>query len=248
VTLESARVAGLDPRAFDVAIRASDDGRASDDVKLRQIVEPVLSAGALSVGSAQIPFNVRDGRIRVGATTLEADGGRAIISGGYDIPADQADIRASLVSTAAGPAASRPEIQVFAAGSPDALDRTVDVAALSSWLAVRAIDRETRRLDSIERGDQPPAAAPPSAGVQGAVSPGQPPSGPRRPMPKLRVSAPRPPVAPPNPNAPVVSQQVAPLPPPIEVRPAPAPVRQPKPRQPLALTPPAANPQLRSAF
>jgi AsmA-like C-terminal region/AsmA family len=269
VTLESARVAGLDPRAFEVAIRASDDGRATDDVKLRQIVEPALSAGALSVASAQIPFTIRDGRIRISATTLDAEGGRAIISGGYDIPADQADIRASLASTAAGPAASRPEIQLFAAGTPDALDRTVDVAALSSWLAVRAIDRETRRLDSIERGDPPtaapaslpppaaapPPAAPPPAGATSAVPSGQPLSetpipgrDPLRLPPRPKVSAPRPPAAPPNPNAPVVTQQAAPLPPPIEVRPAPGAVRPPpKPRQPLALTPPAASPP-RSAF
>jgi len=59
VTLESAKVAGLDPRAFEVAIRASDNGQATDDVRLRQIVEPALSAGALSVASAQIPFSVR---------------------------------------------------------------------------------------------------------------------------------------------------------------------------------------------
>ena len=64
--------------------------------------------------------------------------------------------RHAVAPAAAGPAASRPEIQLFAAGSPDALDRTVDVAALSSWLAVRAIDRETRRLDSIERGEPHP--------------------------------------------------------------------------------------------
>jgi hypothetical protein len=101
VTLQSARVAGLNPRAFDAAIRASDDGKATDDVKLRQIVEPVLAAGALSVASAQIPFNIRDGRLRIGATTLDAEGARAIVSGGYDIPADQADIRASLAPRSA---------------------------------------------------------------------------------------------------------------------------------------------------
>ena len=166
MTLESARIAGLDPRAFDAAIQASDSGQATDDIKLRQIVEPVLSGGALAVASAQIPFNIRDGRIRIGATTLDAEGARAIISGGYDIPGDQTDIRVSLASTAAASTTSRPEIQVFAVGSPDALDRTVDVAALSSWLAVRAIDRETRRLDSIERGEPPPAvpaSIPPAA-------------------------------------------------------------------------------------
>ena len=99
VTLESAAIAGLDPRAFDAAIRASDAGQATDDTRLRQIVEPVLSAGALPVASAQIPFTIRDGRLRVDATTLDADGARAIVSGGYDIPADQADIRATLAST-----------------------------------------------------------------------------------------------------------------------------------------------------
>ena len=261
LTLESSRVAGLDPRAFDVAIRASDNGQATDDARLRQIVEPVLSGGTLSVASAQIPFNIRDGRIRVGATTLDAEGARAIISGGYDIPADQADIRASLASTATGSVTSRPEIQLFVVGSPDALDRTVDVAALSSWLALRAIDRETRRLDSIERGDRPPlpASIPPRAAV-GAPDPAasdqplsevpMPGRNPHQAPPKPRLAVPRPPAAPPTPNAPpAVSQQLAPLPPPIEVRPAPGPgvVRPPKPKPPLVLTPPVANPQ-RSAF
>jgi large subunit ribosomal protein L24 len=40
VTLVSAKVAGLDPRAFEVAIRASDNGEATDDTRLRQLVEP----------------------------------------------------------------------------------------------------------------------------------------------------------------------------------------------------------------
>jgi uncharacterized protein involved in outer membrane biogenesis len=254
VTLESARIAGLDPRAFDAAIRASDSGQVADDRKLRQIVEPVLSAGALSVQSAQIPFSIADGRLRVGATTLQADGARAIISGGYDIPADQADIRASLASTAAGEAPGGPEIQLFAAGPPDALDRNVDVASLSSWLAVRAIDRETRRLDSIERGEPLPAlpaSIPPPAVTPDAVPLDQPLSSvpipgrdPRRPPFQPRVGAPRPPATTARPNTPVISQQAAPLPPPIEVRPAPGPgaARPPKPKPPLALTPPPANP------
>jgi uncharacterized protein involved in outer membrane biogenesis len=254
LALESARVAGLDPRAFDAAIRASDNGQATNDIRLRQIVEPALSAGALSVASAQIPFNIRDGRIRVGTTTLDAEGARAIISGGYDIPADQADIRVAIASTTAGAATSPPEIQLFVVGSPDALIRTVDVAALSSWLAVRAIDRETRRLDSIERGDPtaalpasitPSAPAQPSTGASDAELSGIPLSevpasgrDPRRPLSRPRIGVPHPPFAPSN--APVAAQQLAPLPPPIEVRPTPSIVR--KPRPPLALTPPAAAP------
>src|SRR5439155_22579592 len=87
VTLNSAEISGLNPRAFEIAIRASDGGQVADDNRLRQLVEPALSAGPIAVASAQIPFTIRDGRLRVGATSLEAKNARAIVSGGYDIPA-----------------------------------------------------------------------------------------------------------------------------------------------------------------
>lgn len=255
VTLDSAEIAGLDPRAFEVAIRASDGGQVGDDARLRQLVEPALLAGPLKVGSAQIPFTIRDGRLRVGATTLEAKNARAIVSGGYDIPADQADIRASLTPIMINLAGSPPEIQLFAAGPPDKLNRTVDLTPLSSWLAVRTIDRETRRLDAIERGEPPPATAalptlvspdPPDQPATEVPLPGRDPR--RTPPPKAKAPSPpptpRPPqVAPaaPAPNPPVASQQVAPLPPPIEVRPAPGPApakpKPPPPRPPMAITP-----------
>src|SRR5258708_25726852 len=85
LALESARVAGLDPRAFEAAIRASDNGQAVDDIRLRQIVEPALSAGALAVASAQIPFNIREGRLPGGANTAAAQSAPAIVFGGSAI-------------------------------------------------------------------------------------------------------------------------------------------------------------------
>ncbi len=245
LTLEGARIAGLDPRAFEAAVRANDSGQAKDDVRLRQIVEATLPAGALAVPSAQIPFTIRDGRLRVGATPLDGNGVRAVVSGGYDIAADQTDIRAALSLTMT---AGRPEIQLLAVGTPDALSRSVDVAPLSSWLAVRAIDHETRRLDAIERGEPPPAAPPPivlPADGQAPLpeaSPGVPAakSGRDR-RPAKKATPPRPPTVH-APAAPVAgAPQVAPLPPPIDVRPAPGAAR-PKPRPPLALTPQLANP------
>lgn len=256
VTLESAEISGLNPRAFEIAIRASDGGQVSDDNRLRQLVEPALSAGPIAVASAQIPFTIRDGRLRVGATPLEAKNARAIVSGGYDIPADQADIRASLTPIMTGLSGAPPEIQLFAAGPPDKLNRTVDLAPLSSWLAVRTIDRETRRLDAIERGEPPPATAalptlvaPEMAPEQAPVNVPLPGQDPRRAPPKAKVepkAAPTPKApqaapatpSPPLASPPLASQQVAPLPPPIEVRPAPGPApAKPKPKPPLVLTP-----------
>jgi len=208
--------------------------------------------GALSVRSAQIPFTIRDGRLRVEATTLDAQGARTVISGGYDIPADQADIRASIAPTSAGFASGHPEIQLFTTGTPDKLNRSIDVSALSSWLAVRTIDRETKRLDAIERGERPPvlpASTPPPALTLPPAASSQEPStsdapvpapAPRHIPPRPRISAPRPPQAVP----PLASQQLAPLPPPVEVHPLPGAVHPARPRLPLQLVPsPTTSPQ-----
>lgn len=277
LSMENAQISGLDPRAFEVAIAASDAGRVADDRRLRDVIAPVLASAPLPVASVQIPFNIRDGSLRVTATTLEADGARAVVSGGYDITADQADLRASLVSTRIGTDTSRPEIQIFAHGPPDRLNRTIDVTSLSSWLAVRAIDRETRRLDALERGEPlppaaptppapttaaipPPAAANPPAAVEPAPDAGALPSSgvpvpgrdPRRREQKAKtapvVTVP-PASAVPSPAPPQASNVVPsapapalePLPPPIEVRPAPGMAPRPRARAPLVLTPPAQN-------
>jgi hypothetical protein len=152
----------------------------------------------------------------------------------------------------------RPEIQLFAAGTPDAMTRSVDVAALSSWLAVRAIDHETRRLDAIEKGEPPPPPptpisipkeasediSPPVEPLKTVPLPGRDPRRAKQPVPK--AAAPPRPIAPPAaaawPPPPATQQQAAPLPAPIDVKPAPGSAAKPKPKPPIALTPQVANP------
>jgi large subunit ribosomal protein L24 len=256
VTVDGLRVAGLDPGIFDVAILASDSGQATDDAKLKQILEPVLARGEFVATAAQFPFTIKDSRLRVGAVSFESEGARATVSGGYDIVAGQVDIRASLAGSAPGGSKTRPEIQLYLMGPPDRLDRSIDISSLSSWLAVRAIDRETRRLDLLERGRaQSPAPEPAAVAPANAKPPREPPvtgeiptssmppsSTPQSPtmpdIPLPRRSPPRPAATPP-----VASQQIAPLPPPVEVRPAPGTSRvpaKPRPSQPLVITPPPA--------
>ncbi len=236
--LSKAKIQGLDPRAFDVVVRASDEGRVADEARLMQVMQTALNAGPLTVASAQIGLAIRDGNLRIGATTLEGDGARAIVSGGYDIAADQADIRTTFMPTTAGGGGSSPEIRLFAAGPPDALNKSIEVSSLATWLAVRTIDRETRRLDQLERETMPvPTAIPPAATQSpGDQTPAQaltPKPGPMRP----RITVPRP--APPPAPAPSTNLQVAPLPPAIEVRPPPG--NAPRPRAPLVLTPQPQN-------
>lgn len=242
VTIEQARIAGLDPRAFDAATRASDAGIARDDAKLAATVGPALAAGALTVPSAEIPFAIRDGQVRVSNTTLAGEGARLNLSGGYDMTADQIDVRAALAATATDATTlGRPEILVLLFGSPDKPDRTIDVAALSSWLGLRAIDRETKRLDAIERNNP-------------LLNPGRPsepvlprPLAPAAPTPSPQAAPTPPPVSPRVEAAPPAA--APPLPPPIEVRPAPG--ARPPQRQggaPLNIVPSQPRPTQPSTF
>jgi hypothetical protein len=65
---------------------------------------------------------------------------------------------------------------------------------------------------------------------------------PYRPQPKPKAAVPRAPDASAA-AGPNISEQIAPLPPPIEIKPAPGPpLARPKPRPPLSLVPPATNP------
>ncbi|RTL51902.1 MAG: AsmA family protein [Bradyrhizobiaceae bacterium] len=222
LSLEGARIEGLDTGAFDAAMRVSEGGQVLDDSRLKAIVDPVMAQGALAINTAQIPFDIRDGRLRVAATSIDADNARAVISGGYDIPADQADIRVTLSSLTLGTATSRPELQIFLHGTPDALDRSLDVSSLSSWLSLQAIERETRRLDQLERGGPPPPASSPHSDAPPAATPA--PGGDAR----KRALKPAAAAIPLPPSVTAEHQQLTPLPPPITIRPAPG-VRAKKP-------------------
>jgi large subunit ribosomal protein L24 len=242
ITLQGARLPGLSPKAFEAALTAADHSKAGDEAALRRAVEPALASAPLELASAQIPFVIKDGRLRVNATALETAEARAVISGGYDITADQADLRVNLIAlNMKGPGNSLPELQVFAIGPPDRLQRAVDLAPLTSWLAIRAIDRETKRLEALERGI-PSIASVPAAATLSPPAPDasvqRPPVEAAVPPPAPRPRAPR--VAPPQTNA----QGAEPLPPPIDVGPPPGMVRTrpaaPQPAPPMSIAPPGA--------
>ena len=166
MTLGSCAISGLNPHVFEVAIktercRAGGRRYAASATRRSRVV------GGRDCRSRRREFPSPS--TTVGCALLRPrlmPAASSTVSGGYDIPADQADIRAACRFGRERPRCYHPEIQLFAAGSPDKLSRTIDVSALSSWLAVRAIDRETRRprFARARRAAQAgPASIPPPA-------------------------------------------------------------------------------------
>lgn len=233
LTLNDTRIVGLDPRAFESAVRASDDGRATDDASLLAVVEPTLAGGVLSVRAAQIPFTFKDGRLRVEPTVLEAPRTRATVSGGYDPAADQMDARVVLSAAVLKPATRRPEIRIDLNGSPDKPVRSIDIASLASWLAMRSIDRQTQKLDQFERGVSL-GSEPESMSLDEELPQVEP-------IPKAEVRIPNRDPRRRNSNTKAAVTGSAMPSPSNPASPAPAQAKPPKPRPPVVLTPPASN-------
>ena len=240
LTLEAARISGLDPRAFEVAVRANDSGQAKDDVRLKQIVEAAL-AGRRACGSFRANSVHHQGRP---ASRRRHDAGRQWRAGHrlrriryrrrpgrYPRRAFlDDDDRPSGDPTACRGHARRAEPQrrrcalvVVAGGAGDRsrnpkarCDRTRRAAAAGA-----GADRAARGWTSADSGGGAERAGDPEGRPRSATASGEEGGG--------AASADAPVVN--APPAPVAGQpQVAPLPPPIDVRPAPGSAAKPKPR------------------
>ena len=152
ITLEDAQISGLDPKAFNAAIRAADQAAAVDAAKIRDIVATVLDGGALAVPRLDAPFTLSAGQARVGPTTAQGQGADLIIAASADLAETSLDVRLTLSGPviAEGSATTRPEILVLLKGPAGAPKRTVDVSTLSGFLMLRSVERQSRQIDTIE--------------------------------------------------------------------------------------------------
>jgi AsmA-like C-terminal region len=205
--LENGRVMRLDPAAFDAVIRAVDQGLPIDATRVRERVDAALTRGGLAVTRAEGAITISDGQARLSNPTVRAQRADLAASGSVNLAEGAIDARLTLFGAggAGAPADTRPEIGIVLKGPIDTPKRTVDVAALASWLALRAVEQQSKKLDVLE-GRAPASSAQPAAAKTNAD-----PAAPKVPSP----AKPKPPVP--------AAEAVQPLPPPIDVRPAPTP-------------------------
>jgi large subunit ribosomal protein L24 len=214
LSLSEARIAGLDPEAFAAAMRAVDQGLPLDGVRVRDFAAAALDKGALRLRAVEMPFTVAAGQVRFATLQTQGEGADAAMSGAIDLQRQTLDARILLTGAAGGVAASagRPEISLQLKGPLNTPARSLDVAAFTGWLALRAVEQQAKKLEAIERNPAPvtssvpPEAAAPSSSSLPERSPV---------LPRVRPTAETAPST--APRAPAV----VPLPPPIDIRPVP---------------------------
>ena len=219
ISIEGARLAALDPRAFEAAIGAADRGVAINAAKIGEVIEPVLAAGDLVVERADGALTVAAGQARVSNVIAHGRGADLALSGTIDLTSRAVDARLMLSGPAEGgaPGTARPDLLIALQGPAASPRRSVDVSALVSWLMLRSLDRETRRMEAVEAGRHDPAVPAPAEGRGNADR--------IEPEPMGAIPAPQnesPRGSPEKPEPATSSLEQAPsLPPPVEIRPAP---------------------------
>jgi uncharacterized protein involved in outer membrane biogenesis len=150
LAIRSGRVARLNPRAFEALLRAVDLGIATDNARVRDFMASALDTGSLPVERAEAKLAIAAGQVRLSNVGLRTPGADVTLSGVYSL----ADATVDATVGITGPAAStsmRPVVFVALRGPAEAPARTVDAAALTGWLALRAVEQQAKRIEELER-------------------------------------------------------------------------------------------------
>jgi uncharacterized protein involved in outer membrane biogenesis len=163
-TLENGRLARLDPAAFEAVMRAVDRGLPVNTISVRERLESALASGALAIARAEGPIVINAGQARLSNTVVRAQGADLTIGGSVDLAEGTLEARLLLFGPggAGSPINTRPEITIALKGPINAPRRTVDAAALANWLALRAVEQQSKKLDVLEGREASPPPAPPA--------------------------------------------------------------------------------------
>jgi large subunit ribosomal protein L24 len=161
ITLTNGRLARLNPAAFDVVIKAADRGMAIDAAKVRDMMDSALASGDLAIRRAEAGISIEGGQARMLSNpVLETPDVDLAVNGLVNLADGNIDARLTLSAMRAGtPMKASPEIVVALRGPIDAPARTIDVGAFANWLALRAIEQQSRNLERLQ-GREPTPGAP----------------------------------------------------------------------------------------
>jgi hypothetical protein len=115
---------------------------------LRDRTESALSSGALALARAEGAITIAAGQARVTNSMPGERGSELALIARINLAENDLDARLAL-SAAAG-TGTPPELIVMLKGPVSAPKRSVDVAAFASWLALRAVEQQSKKLDVLE--------------------------------------------------------------------------------------------------
>ena len=136
--LDAAAIGRVEPKV--------EAGLALEAPKIAEALDRDLGGADFPISRAAAPFTISGGVLRTGAISTE--GGPARLGGGLALDLRRMTLDADLTLLPQGSEA--PQVGVSFEGPVSQPKRRVDATSLTSWLSVRAVERETRRIEAME--------------------------------------------------------------------------------------------------
>jgi hypothetical protein len=95
-------------------------------------------------------FSMIAGQARWGNVIVPGEGGNLSINGTVDVSEWSLDARLTLAGAADAATSGRPDVFVGLKGPLAAPKRTLDVSALTGWLTLRVLDRQSKEIEALE--------------------------------------------------------------------------------------------------
>ncbi|MFK8250261.1 AsmA family protein [Ancylobacter terrae] len=191
-------LAGADPRSLQYVMLGTERGAPPDNRRLVQLFDQALARGPLRLGRIEAPLSVIGGTVKTGTARVSVGSMRFAATGSLDLPRLNLDASLEMEDATDSRASATPGATLSWRGPLWAPERRLDVAALGTAINMRAVERETKRLEAVY-GRSPVMDAGASTGDP-APSPGSVPETPA-PPPAVAPSAPERPSAPDRPAA-----------------------------------------------
>jgi hypothetical protein len=176
VTLEKAKLVGLNPQVFGAVTGALELGIPTEGARLRDFVVGALDNSALSVAKASAAISINAGQARLRDIAIRADGADLQATVNVDLSDAMLDALLTLNAPPSAPGAVHPAVLVALKGILPSPKRTVDIDPLTSWLTLRAVDLQSKQIDAMEKLAREQAAreAAAAAAAAAAVPPPKP--------------------------------------------------------------------------
>lgn len=145
-TLRSAAIRGLDASALEALEPQVERGLPLEAPKIAAALEATIGGADVVAPRLGAPFTISGGVVRSGAIVDE--GAATRLGGSAAIDLSRLTLDAALTLAPRRPDA--PQLGVAFDGPLAAPRRRLDATALTSWLSVRAVERETKRIETME--------------------------------------------------------------------------------------------------
>lgn len=222
IALQELEIDRADPNAVALVFNTPEKNEPKDEIGVIAALAPAFAKAPLRLGKIEAPLIVAGGVVRTGKARTSVGAAQVVAEASLDLAKLTLDSAVEIEIAPPAGLTVRPGASLRWRGPLAAPERGIEAASLATAITLRAMERETKRIEERDR------ALPP-------LPPRAQPELPAEPDPVASV----PPIAPPDPAAPAISiaprlpqpvrprvvdqprNTLPPLPPPLEIRPAP---------------------------